>query len=286
MTIDNFALIIGSMKSGTTSLFKFLSQHPQIAGSTKKEPNFFSYDENWNKGFEWYLQEWQDWNPQQHKIALEATINYTKYPVYPNVAERIYQLTDRANFKFIYIMRNPIERIESHYTYALTTNKRNDIKKLEEDLNIDQELIETSKYAKQISEYYQRFPKDSILLVNFDDFKQDNLKVLKKICSFLDIENNFKFQGINIIHNPTNKRFMNDATWQYLRKIPPLRKIIKKSIPEKPKRLLHGLFGNKVQQNFHLSPEQKQLIIRQLEEDLYVLDTNYGFNISQWNIKI
>ena len=126
MTIKNFALIIGSMKSGTTSLFNYLSQHPEIAGSIVKEPNFFSYNERWEQGWEWYMQQWANWNPNVHKIALEATINYTKYPVYPNAAARINQVSDRANFKFVYVLRNPIERIESQYTYDLSTIYRAD----------------------------------------------------------------------------------------------------------------------------------------------------------------
>lgn len=44
--INNFAVIIGCMKCGTTSLFYYLSQHPQIAACNPKEPNFFADDLN------------------------------------------------------------------------------------------------------------------------------------------------------------------------------------------------------------------------------------------------
>ena len=44
--IANFALIIGAMRCGTTSLFSYLSQHPEVAPSTPKEPDFFANDGN------------------------------------------------------------------------------------------------------------------------------------------------------------------------------------------------------------------------------------------------
>jgi hypothetical protein len=292
MKINNFALIIGSMKSGTTSIFNYLSQHPQIAGSRRKEPNFFSDDENWNKGFEWYLQEWQDWNPQKHKIALEATINYTKYPVYPNAAERIYQLTDRANFKFIYVMRNPIERIESQYTYELgTPNKDKRITFLSKkdksiEIEIDEEILETSKYAKQLDEYYKLFPKDTILIINFDDFKNNTRSVLKKICQFFDVNENYEFKNIEIIHNPTANRIINDPIWHSFRKIKPLRKVVNKIIPERQKKSLHGLLGTKVKKNFQLTQKQKDFILEELKEDLLQLKYQYNFDLSLWDIDI
>lgn len=273
------------MKSGTTSLFNYLSQHPEIAGSRRKEPNFFSYDDRWNQGFEWYLQEWPNWNPQQHKIALEATINYTKFPIYPNAAERIYQLKDKANFKFIYIMRNPIERIESHYTYELSSNRRNNIKKLYEDWNIEQELIEASKYAKQLKEYYNRFHEDSILLINFSDFKKDSFKILKKVCNFLNVLDNFQFQNTNIVHNPTQGRIIDDQVWQLFRKNKFLRQLVNQTITEEQKQILHSFFGKKIKQNFQLLPEQKKRVLLQLKEDIYDLETKYNFDTSQWNIK-
>ncbi len=46
MMINNFALIIGAMKCGTTSLFSYLAQHPEISACQPKEPDFFSYDDH------------------------------------------------------------------------------------------------------------------------------------------------------------------------------------------------------------------------------------------------
>ena len=179
--INNFVLIIGAMKCGTTSLFAYLAQHPQIAACRKKETFFFSANGCWNRGFDWYQSLW-DWNPDSHKIALEASVDYTRIPSYPNAAERIATLSDRANFKFIYILRNPLERIESHYTHGLAQNWESTQNPLTEEIH--PELIEASQYGRQIKEYYQRFPSENILLVNFKDLKKEPFNLLKKNYPF------------------------------------------------------------------------------------------------------
>lgn len=297
MKINNFGLIIGSMKSGTTSLFNYLSQHPQIAGAKRKEPNFFSYDERWNKGFDWYLEEWEDWNPQHHKIALEATINYTKFPIYPNAAARIYQLKDIANFKFVYVIRNPLERIESQYTYQLSryayeleTSDRNHTVEIlpqnNKNIEINEEILETSKYAKQLNEYCKLFPENNILIINFDDFKNDTLSVLKKICKFFCVNENYEFKDIEVKHNSTSDRIINDPVWHFLRKIKTLRQLINGTLTRSQKDQLHSLLGTKVKRNFQLNQEQKDFILNELKEDLLQLKHKYNFDLSDWGIEL
>ncbi|MDJ0728268.1 MAG: sulfotransferase, partial [Prochloraceae cyanobacterium] len=197
--IDNFALIIGAMKCGTTSLFHYLAEHPEIAPCSKKEAFFFSAS-CWDKGFDWYQSLWQNWNPRQHKIALEASVDYTRIPTYANAAERIFSLQDRAKFKFIYIMRNPIERIESQYTHGQAAGWEG-IEKTSSTTTIDRDLIVPSLYAMQIKEYYKRFPAENILLLNFDDLKTNPRDLLQQVCNFLEIDPNYEFQGLNTVHN-------------------------------------------------------------------------------------
>jgi hypothetical protein len=112
--IERFALIIGAMKCGTSSLFNYLAQHPEIAESRPKEIGFFDNDDHWARGRDWYEAAWR-WDPAQHRVALEASTGYTKVPTMPNAAARI--ATYPAKFQFLYIMRNPLDRYESHYSH-------------------------------------------------------------------------------------------------------------------------------------------------------------------------
>ena len=109
MKINNFALIIGAMKCGTTSLYNYLAQHPEISACRKKEIGFFCYDRFFSKGLNYYQNQF-NWNPNLHKIALDVDPNYASCGcanTYSklNSAEAIakVQQDTNINFKFIYI---------------------------------------------------------------------------------------------------------------------------------------------------------------------------------------
>ena len=272
--ISNFALIIGSMKCGTTSLFYYLSQHPQISVCTTKEPNFFANEQNWLNGFDYYQNLW-NWNPEKHKIALEASTHYTQIPRLPNAAERIAQI--KADFKFIYIMRNPIERIESHYTHG----KQSRWSEVKHDIHkhgIHQDLIDISRYARQLDEYYKRFPSAKILLLDFEDLKQTPLKLMKEVVRFLELDSSFEFQELSKVYNSTSQRLIYPF-WS------PVIKPIAKYFPTKPKDTIRNIICKKVGTNIKLSLEQKEYILHELHEDFQKLSEEYGFDISRWKVK-
>ena len=278
MTINNFVLIIGAMKCGTTSLFNYLAEHPQIAACSDKEPCFFSKKDNWKKGYEWYQQLW-NWNPDKHKIALEASTSYTRIPSYSNAAEKIAKVN--AKFKFIYIMRDPLERIKSHYNYSKikgfveTQNKTSK--------EIDWRIIETTKYCKQIDEYYRRFPASDILLLDFTTLKQNPTHLLRKICLFLDIDSEYEFK-LSEAHNVSKNLIVNSPIWNLMKKNLLLRSGIAKFIPQKQKNMLRSMLGSKFKEEIEFSTTQKQSILNELQSDLEKLKLHYNFDTSTWKI--
>ena len=271
--IDNFALIIGSMKCGTTSLFYYLSQHPQVAVCKIKEPNFFASEQNWSKGFNYYQNLWH-WHPDTHKTALEASTHYTQIPRLPNAAEKIAQI--KADFKFIYIMRNPIERIESHYTHGKQSRWSETKQAIE--YGIHQDLIDISRYARQLDEYYKRFPSAKILLIDFEDLKQTPLKLMKKVVRFLDLDSSFEFQELSKVYNPTSQRLIYPF-WS------PLIKPVAKYFPTKSKDKIRNMVCKRVGSNIQLSLEQREYIFSELREDFKKLSEEYGFEVYKWEIK-
>jgi hypothetical protein len=285
MKINNFVLIIGAMKCGTTSLFNYLSEHPEIAPCRYKEPHFFENPDCFYKGFDYYQSLW-DWNPDIHKIALEATPAYTKFthPKNLNAAENIFQIqTDtNTNFKFIYIMRNPLERIESHCNHLRTQNGN-----FEQNIpEIDNWIIDASKYAMQISEYYKRFDKNSILLLNFDDLKSNRIKIVQQVCQFLNIDYNYEFKNLNTIHNNSNEKVtINLPGYNLARKTDFIKPLIS-SLPNGLRQKAHKFLGRKTESQVYLSPEQKEYIFKELQNDLQQLKDNYQVNINSWGIHI
>ena len=102
-------LIIGAAKCGTTSLFQLLRTHPEIGMSAVKEPNFFSRDPEFQRGWEWYESLFAG---HEAKVAVgEASHTYTKIGIYPHAVTRIVERLPEA--KLLYIVRHPLVRMES-----------------------------------------------------------------------------------------------------------------------------------------------------------------------------
>jgi len=106
------AIIIGAMKSGTSSLYEYLVQHPQICACSVKEPEFFSDHQDHAVGAASYESLW-DIAPNRHMWCLEGSTGYTKYPEEPSVPQNMHSYG--LDPTFIYILRHPIDRIESDY---------------------------------------------------------------------------------------------------------------------------------------------------------------------------
>lgn len=274
--INEFALIIGGMKCGSTSLFHYLSQHPQIAPCTDKEPCFFSIADKFNLGLDWYRNLW-NWDVTHHKVALEASTSYTRIPTYINAAENIAKTG--ASFKFIYILRDPFRRIESHYTQAKAEGRDIAIKPLSDYIHPD--LIYPSQYFSQISEYYQRFPAENILLINLSCLKTKPAEILKRVCDFLNIDSNFDFDNIHENLNQNIGRIGQDPMWRRMRKVKTLKRI-SSVLTDQQKYSLHKLFGKEVSNIEHLLPEQKKYLSKILSQELIDLQREYNFDAMDW----
>ena len=277
--VKKFALIVGSIKCGTTSLFQYLSEHPQIAPCQEKEPKFFN--RRYDRGADYYNSLW-DWETIGKKIALEATPSYTRFTTRnpENSAEKIaeFQAQESADFKFIYLVRDPIERIESHYNHSRIYPKTKIIPFAE---GVDTELIEVSKYASQIEEYYKRFPHKSILLLNFEDLKQNPQKILEKVCDFLEIDSTYQFKKVDVVYNSREQRRKISFPGASLVESIGLRHLLSKGLSEDKKQVFRKAFGSARSQE-KLSKSRRQDVLEILKEDLLRLRSTYGVDISKW----
>ena len=116
-----YIIIIGAMKSGTTTLFDVLAQHPEIAPASNKEPGFFAFEDIHAQGYDWFDGLF-DFDPDQHRYRLEASTDYTKTPFVTGVLERT-TAREEGEVKLIYIMRHPLRRLESHARHTERTRR-------------------------------------------------------------------------------------------------------------------------------------------------------------------
>lgn len=204
--LPNF-IIIGAMKCGTTSLHYYLNSHPDIFMSREKELTFFVESENWEKGIEWYKSQFTG----KAKIYGEASPAYTKYPIFQNVAQKMYSVV--PNIKLIYIVRDPIKRIISQYLHRWANGTENQfITEALQDFreNDFNSYVSRSRYYFQLEQYLQYYSSNQILVISAEDLFQFPKKTLTQVFNFLEVSLSFeqiKFQ--NKIHKTKDKRRKN-----------------------------------------------------------------------------
>ena len=199
--------VIGVVRSGTTSLYHYLGQHPCIGPSAYDEIGYF--DENYHLGINWYKSLFptkftRDKIIKKHGKFL--TYDVTPFYIYnPLVTRRIFESFPQA--KIISNLRNPIDRAYSNYIIMLqdgdTTKtfeeivkmEMNEIDKSKSKLNDESYIVDTfyenllarGFYANQLEVWFEKFQKNQLLMISTEDLAQKTDQVLTKVFEFLDL---------------------------------------------------------------------------------------------------
>ncbi|MFH2040325.1 MAG: sulfotransferase domain-containing protein [Chloroflexota bacterium] len=211
-----FVIIGGATKSGTTSFYRYLEKHEDICCSTLKETRFFldktyplpvqSYYED--TGLDPYLDYFQ-WD---RKFYLEATPDYLFSPGTPS---RVKEALGLDNVQWIFILRDPIERLKSWYQFGKQVGQIDPNLKIEDYIETQLEgsaarniqafrALEQGNYSNYLSPFIDIFGKNRVLVLSFDQLKEHSEDLMKDICSFLKIsfdnfqEKNFTQHNVSI----------------------------------------------------------------------------------------
>lgn len=257
-------MIIGAARSATTSLSNILGSHPDICFSKIKEPQFFSQTDWRNQ-----LDSYHELFSENSKLCGEGSTNYTKYPAFNNnIHSDIFEYN--PDMKFIYIMRHPIDRIISHYKFALERGYTN------EDINkavLENPIyLNTSKYYSQIKKYVDVFDKDQITLVLFDDYKNNPQQVTDELCQFLNL-NKQDVSASKIYANKSQTGRITHKKYDH-----------PKTLIDKLAKAIHllnrKLFNNT--KDINLSVETKNILLSSLKNDTQLLENYLGLELSRW----
>ncbi|MEL6417066.1 MAG: sulfotransferase [Pseudomonadota bacterium] len=174
MSLPDF-LIIGAMKSGTTTLQAQLAAQPGLFMTNPKEPNFFSDDPIYARGLDWYGALYAD--AASGDLKGEASTHYTKLPTYPATATRLAEAVEAP--RLIYMIRNPVARAVSHYIHEWTQG----LMSADSDAAFAQhpELEAYSRYGMQIAPYIDRFGAEAVHLTSLEQIQTDPEGELQKI---------------------------------------------------------------------------------------------------------
>ncbi|PZD73530.1 hypothetical protein C1752_01962 [Acaryochloris thomasi RCC1774] len=285
--IKNFVIIIGAMKCGTSSLYNYIAKHPEICSCIKKEPKFFSTNDTFK--MEDYQNLWVDYDPSIHKMALEASTTYTKTPHFPDCAERISEFSKEhdLNFHFIYIMRNPFDRIESTYIDGQVKGWKS-TEKLSKTESIHKNLISTSKYFTQVNKYSNYFTNDNILMLSLDELISDKEATLLKVFDFLNLDESISKKCASLLDKVYNSRSEKLVVSSFFKKAA---RFLEHNIPfddgfRTLRRKIKKIVGKQVDESlYRLSDYQKEMVYSELEDDMKRLQDVYKFDVKEWGFE-
>lgn len=191
--------IVGAVKSGTTSLYAYLRQHPQVFLPVRKEPHFFTQPHPSRE--------------QAHLIRYVADVKHYQRlyrgadafprigdasPSYlwcPEAAQRIHRVAPDA--KIIAILRDPVERAYAQYLMDFTEGAihlpfaqalRRDWERSDKGWGVSQLYVELGQYSEQIRRYQALFGRDQVLVLLLEDLKRRPRMVLERVTEFLEID--------------------------------------------------------------------------------------------------
>ncbi|MEM8801051.1 MAG: sulfotransferase domain-containing protein [Pseudomonadota bacterium] len=160
-------ILIGAMKCGTTTLAAQLGAQPGIFMTEPKEPNFFSDDANFAKGMDWYSAHFAGAAPGD--LKGEASTHYTKRPEMLETVTRLKAEVPQA--KLVYMIRNPIARIVSHYIHEWTQGVLS--APLDVEIERHTPLVDYGRYGWQVAPFVEAFGREAIFLTSLERMKAD-----------------------------------------------------------------------------------------------------------------
>ncbi|WP_158633553.1 sulfotransferase family protein [Tautonia sociabilis] len=289
---------IGAPKSGSTSLYHYLREHPDVFMSPKKATNFFAWagtpptfcgpgdDDRENRGTVLTLEEYQS----IFDAAGDAKARGEVSPVYFHIhgtAERIKQTI--PDVKLIVLLRNPVEVAYSRFLHA----RRDDcepFESFEQAIKAEEErrrlgwgplfwYIEGGFYYKHLRPYFELFDQSQIKIKLYEEFKTDTIGVMQDI---------YKFIGANPNFTPKITKRYNESTiytHTYLQKfllLNPIRTIGRSIIPPGIRITIRNALLQKKARKPSLHPRTRRRLIEVYRDDIRQLSDLIERDLSAW----
>lgn len=263
-------LIIGAMRSGTTSLTRYLGLHPDVFFAKHKELHFF--DHHYDRGLEWYQSCFEQAGPRLH--LGEATPNY----IYDYRAlERI--ANDLPLVKLIAVLRNPVDRAYSHYWHNRSRGKesldfKSAVKAESQRLLVSAKhattysYLDRGRYATQLRKVLTLFGRDALKICLFDDLSSDPVGVVSDINAFLGVEGTTTLQ----IHGGRVNRYVEFRSLV-------LRRIAKR-FPPQVRRIVDRLNVRTLRAYPPMPPDIRQDLIKYFSDEVEGTSSILGRNLS------
>lgn len=219
-------IVMGAMKSATSTLHEQLNAQQGFFMSEEKEPNFFSNDEIYARGSDWYTSLFANATPGD--LCGESSTHYTKLPTYPRTVARM--IGSLPHIKLIYMMRHPVDRLISHYLHEQFEWRMQ--MPIEEALSKHPELISYGCYSMQLEPFRDAYGAENIHLIFFERFVTNGQEELARVCQFLGSQERPQWMESRKATNVSSQRMRQSPLRDAIVNAPGLRTIRKRLIPK------------------------------------------------------
>ena len=299
MTLPNF-LVIGAAKSGTTSLYRYLEQHPEVYVNAK-EPSFFALEgqdvsyagpgdqEGFITRAVVELDKYEaifDGIEDEHAFG-EASVLYLYSPIAPQKIKKYV-----PNVKLIAILRNPVDRAYSSYMH-LRRDGREPIADFMQALHEEEERVAANWehqwhyqrlgcYYTQLKRYYDLFAEEQLLILSYDQFLQEPITIMQEIFTFLGVDSSFE-PDISVKYNvsgtPRLKRLH-----AFVRKPNALKSLIRPFVPlERRKQIATNIKKWNIDTKKEgISEEARTFLLHSYVEEIEQLCQLTGKDFANW----
>ena len=266
--------IIGAAKSGTTSLFGDPGPHPGVFAAAKKEIRFFSNDDRFANGIEWY-QETHFAAGRGFPIRVEATPAYLTWS--QKVAPRMKSVYGEHTPKFVAIFRDPVNRAYSHYWHRVRQGDEDPnrlsfaaaIHQEEQRITENWERLEyegnglfgyfrAGCYATRLEPFLELFPRERFLFLLQEDLHRDFRPRISRLLEFLGLDTG---QQLSALRSNESRVPRSRRVFRLLRKIrrSGIRDVLRPLVPVGVRRWLRG---DGIMKPFHYPPMEDGILQR------------------------
>jgi hypothetical protein len=263
-------MLIGAQKAGTTSLAGQLAENPQIGFSREKEPHYFSTHRDWEAGLGRYHRLFPG---RSAGLWGEASTSYSFVQEYPHVPDCLREYNPKL--RLIYMLRDPVERIISHYAHRRMRGIAH--RSPEVELGRRSDYLERSRYGLVLRAYGRAFPRDQLLVLLFERYVADPEGLLRQVCEFLNVpfvpvaSLSARNRSVGSNRGPGSPLYYVDRLLAHS--------------PALVRRVAGRRITLKLAQKPQLSPELKQSLWHALRDDVALVETYLGTELTQWRAK-
>ena len=286
MTLPTF-IVIGVAKGGTTSIYRYLDQHPEIFMCPDKGPNYFGYEDA--RAWKWHeegeppllrhfkVATLEDYEALFSGVTSERAVGEVS-PQYfrcPTAARRIHDVLPRA--KLVASLRNPADRAFSGF--LMRTRRGETVGDAHDELTPDSSHVKEGFYYARLERFYAAFDREQIKIYLFDDFRKSPTDLVRDLFGFLGVDSGF-VPDTTVKHNPANvpkSALLNRILYQ-----PKVIRGAKAVLPARLEQAAKRLRQRNLRPAPSFPPDLRAQLLEHYREDIHRLEELIDRDLSVW----